>query len=106
MILNVYSYYNKLLNAFDTKMQFDDHEDEKVVYNVSRAINARLALNKYEDLRFLCLYKLGTFDDETGLFTADKQLLLDLDNVIAQYEAKNIKTTEVKADEQQNSECA
>ena len=96
MKLGIFSYYNKLLKAFDTKMQFDDHEDEKVVFNVSRALNGRLALGTYQDLRFLCLYKLGTFDDETGDFEADKQLLLDFDNVIAQYEAKNIQPKEVK----------
>lgn len=91
MILNIYAYFNKLVKAFDTKFQLDDHDDEKVVYNVSRAINARLALNKYDDLRFLQFYKLGTFDDESGEFVADKVLLLDLDNVIAQYESKQVK---------------
>lgn len=90
MILNVYSYFNKLLKAYDTKMQFDDHEDDKVVFNVQRSLNARLVLGTYQDLRFLQLFKLGTFDDESGEFKADKVLLLDFDNVIAQYEAKNI----------------
>lgn len=89
MKLKVYAYFNKLINAFGTNLQFDDHDDEKVVFNVSRALNARLALNKYEDLRYLSFYKLGVFDDEKGSFEADKKLLLDLDSVIAQYEAKN-----------------
>lgn len=91
MILNVYSYFNKLIKAYDTKMQFDDHDDEKVVFNVQRGLNARLVLGTYQDLRFLQFFKLGTFDDETGEFKADKVLLLDFDNVIAQFEAKNIK---------------
>lgn len=91
MKLKVYSYFNKLINAFDTKFQLDDHEDEKVVFNVQRAVTARLILGTYQDLRYLAFYKLGTFDDETGEFEADKQLLLDLDNVIASYEAKNVK---------------
>lgn len=99
MMLNVYSFYNKLIKAFDTKLQFDDHTDEKVVFQVSRSVNARLALNKYEDLRYLAFYKLGVFDDETGSFEADKTLLLDLDSVIAQFEAKNT-PKEVQENEQ------
>lgn len=90
MILNVYAYLNKLINAFDTKFQMDDHPDDKVVYQVSRAINARLALGKYEDLRYLQFYKLGTFDDESGSFKADKVLLLDFDQVIATFESKQL----------------
>ena len=91
MILKIYAYYNKLIEAFDTKFQLDDHEDSKVVYNVQRGLKARLALGTYQDLKFLAFYKLGTFDDETGEFVADKTLLVDFDNVIAQFEAKNIK---------------
>lgn len=100
MKLTVFSYYNKLIQAFDTKFQLDDHEDSKVVFNVSRAVNARLALHKYEDLRYLSFYKLGYFDDETGCFEADKQLLLDLDTVIAQFEAKS--TQKVNEEVSQN----
>ena len=98
MILNVYSYYNKIIKAFDTKMQFDDHEDEKVVYNVQRAVQARLVLGTYQDLKYLAFYKLGTFDDESGEFKADKVLLLDFDNVIASYEAKQVKEVKDNGD--------
>ena len=94
MLLKVFSYYNKLIKAFDTKMQFDDHEDKKVVYNVLRGLNARLALGTYQDLKFLQFYRLGTFDDETGEFVADKELLVDFDNVIADFEAKDIERKE------------
>lgn len=91
MKLKAYSYYNKLIKAFDTRMQYDDHDDDKVVFNVLRGVNARLALGTYQDLRFLQFYKLAEFDDETGEFIADKVLLVDLDNVIADFEARNVK---------------
>ena len=90
MILKVFAYYNKVIGAYDTKFQLDDHDDDKVVYQVMRAVNARLVLGTYNDLRYLSFYKLGTFNDETGEFIDDKVLLVDLDNVIASYEAKNI----------------
>ena len=96
MILNVYAYFNKIIAAFDTKMQFDDHDDKQVVYGVQRGLTANLVLGKYEQLKYLQLYKLGTFDDEKGEFVADKVMLLDFDNVIASYEAKQVK--EVQAD--------
>ena len=88
MKLSVFAYYNKLIKAFDTKMQFDDHEDDKVVFNVMRGLNARLALGTYNDLRYLQFYKLGTFDDESGIFEADKTMLLDFDDAIASFECK------------------
>lgn len=88
MRLGIYSYYNKLIKAFDTKMQFDDHNDDKVVFNVSRGLNARLTLGTYQDLKYLQFYRLGYFDDETGAFEADKEMLLDFDVIISKYESK------------------
>ena len=86
MRLKIYAYFNKLINAFDTKFQMDDHDDDKVVYSVQRSLNARLVLGTYQDLKFLQFYKLGEFDDESGEFKAEKVLLLDFDNVIAYFQ--------------------
>lgn len=82
MILNVYCYYNKLLNAFGN-FQLDDHTPEQVVASLSRDLRAQVIQKKVENLRYIDLYCLGQFDDEKGSFTNDKQLLLDLGSTIA-----------------------
>lgn len=86
MKLGIYSYFNKGIGAFDTRMQFDDHDEKAVVYGVARAFKARCVLGTYNDLHFLQFFKLGTFDDETGEFVADKKLLLDFDKEISLFE--------------------
>ena len=95
MILNVYCYYNKLLQAFGN-YQLDDHEPEKVVISLQRDLRAQYLQGKTENLRYIDLYCLGTFDDEKGEFTNDKQLLLDLGNVIAGFDAQKAQENAAK----------
>lgn len=96
MILNVYCYYNKLLQAYGN-FQLDDHEPEKVVMHLERDLRASYLKGQAENLRYIDLYKLGTFDDEKGVFENAKELLLDLGNVLASYDAQ-------KAAEKENKE--
>lgn len=100
MILNVYAYYNKMLNAF-SNAQYDDHSPENVCIYIQRDIKQAFLKGDYEKIRYLDFYKLGTFNDETGEFINDKQLLLNLDTVIAGLEAANLvaKITEETAKE-------
>lgn len=87
MILNVYCYYNKLLQAFGN-FQLDDHEPEKVVIALQRDLRAQYLQGKVENLRYIDLYCLGTFDDEKGVFENKKELLLDLGNLISGFDAQ------------------
>lgn len=87
MILNVYCYYNKLLQAFGN-FQLDDHNADQVCAGLSRDLRARFLEGKAENLKYIELYCLGTFDDETGAFVNDKKLILDLGSVIAGFEAQ------------------
>lgn len=87
MILNVYCYYNKLLEAFGN-YQLDDHEPQKIVVGLTRDLRAQFLQGKIENLRYLDLYLLGTFNDETGEFVNKKQLILDLGVTISQFEAQ------------------
>lgn len=88
MRLGIFCYYNKAFKCFTSNFTLDDHEDKKVVFNVSREVSAKMVLGTYKDLKYLVLYRLGYFDDETGEFIADKTLLLDLDDMIASFECK------------------
>lgn len=96
MILNVYCYYNKLLNAFGN-FQLDDHEPDKVVIHLQRDLAAQFKQRKVENLRYIDLYCLGTFDDENGIFKNKKELLLDLGSVIAGFEVQEKALEEKKA---------
>ena len=87
MKLNVYCYYNKLLKAFGN-FQLDDHDADRVAMGISRDLRAQVIQKKAENLRYIDLYCLGTFDDETGEFVNDKKLVLDLGVTIASYEAQ------------------
>lgn len=95
MILNVYCYYNKLLQAFGN-FQLDDHNAEQVCSGLSRDLRARFLEGKAENLKYIELYCLGTFDDETGSFVNKKELILDLGSVIAGFEAKKAAEIEKK----------
>lgn len=86
MILKVYCYYNKLLEAFGN-FQLDDHEPDKVALTLTRDLRAQWLQGKAENLKHLDLYVLGSFNDETGIFTNDKHLVLSLGDLIAQFEA-------------------
>lgn len=87
MILNVYAYYNKLLQAFGN-FQLDDHKPEQVLVGLQRDLRANFLQGKVENLKYLDLYLLGQFNDETGEFTNGKQLLLDFGSAIAGMEAQ------------------
>ena len=76
MILNVYAYFNKMLNAF-SNAQYDDHTPENVCIYIQRDIKQAFLKGEYEKIRYLDFYKLGTFNDETGEFENDKELLLN-----------------------------
>lgn len=95
MILNVYCYYNKLLQAFGN-FQLDDHNAEQVCSGLSRDLRARFLEGKVDNLKYIDLYCLGTFDDEKGVFVNDKKLILDLGNVIAGLEAQRAAEQEPK----------
>lgn len=98
MIMNIYCYYNKLLEAFGN-YQLDDHEPEKVVAGLSRDLRAQYLQKDVSNLKHIDLYILGTFNDETGEFTNGKKLLLSLGNLIAQFDAQ--KSKELASAEQQ-----
>lgn len=82
MILNVYAYYNKLLEGFANPV-YDDHTPEQVSASITRELKAKVLQNQVENLTYVDFYILGQFDDEKGEFVNDKHLVLDLGNVIA-----------------------
>lgn len=96
MILNVYAYFNKMLNAF-SNAQYDDHTPENVCIYIQRDIKQAFLKGEYEKIRYLDFYKLGTFNDETGEFINDKELLLNLDTVIAGLEAAQVAQKNLEA---------
>lgn len=90
MILGVYCYYNKLLEAFGN-YQLDDHAEEQVALYLQRDLKASfLRGDNVSKFKELDLYKLGTFDDQTGEFVNDKHLIVDLGNCLAQLEAAKV----------------
>ena len=90
MIMNIYCYYNKLLEAFGN-YQLDDHEPAKVVAGLTRDLRAQWLQKDVSNLKPIDLYVLGQFNDETGEFTNDKHLLMSLGDLIAQFEAQKVK---------------
>lgn len=86
MLLQVCCWKNKQLNAFENPI-FDDHEEDVIRVEMERFLVA----GKLEDvlkLKHRVLYKIGTFDDESGIFTGDLQMLVDADDIIGVREVK------------------
>lgn len=87
MKLNVFCYKNKQLKAF-TNPIFDDHDAEVTAISTSRYLMS-CNLADAKKMKHLVLYKIGEFDDETGIFTSvGPELLLDTDDIIGEREVK------------------
>lgn len=89
MKLNILIFKNKRLDCF-TQPNFDDHEPEVAAIQLSRSL---IANKDKEDVikpyRFLDMYVLGIFDDQSGQFELLKEprLLLDCSKVLGISEA-------------------
>lgn len=82
MRLTVICFKNKAIGAYTTP-QFDDHDKEVISKTLARAI-AVGEQEKIINYKYLSLYLLGYFDDETGIFDAVvPELLLDCDDLLA-----------------------
>lgn len=103
MILNVYAYFNKLLEAFGNA-QYDDHTPEQVMVYIQRDLRKNVLEGKVENLRYLDFYILGQFNDETGEYTNDKHLLLDLGAAISGMEAQIKQAGELAKEVSKNGE--
>lgn len=78
----IYAYKNKVAGVFYTPFILDDDPDltfKKLIRTVQ--IDNKAA----ENLKHLELYQLGWFLDNNGDLQANKQFLLDIDEVIAQF---------------------
>lgn len=84
MKLGVYAYKNKMLGAFNAPL-FDRDDYENYTTILVRSI--KLADKKVKfSMKGLELYKIGTFDDVTGVIVPCMNYLLDVDTILAEVE--------------------
>lgn len=68
MVLNVYSIRDKLV-AYQSP--FYMHSDEQAIRSFKMAVNAETPNSISQAFADMDLYRLGTFDDMTGVFTSE-----------------------------------
>ena len=81
MILHIVAFKNKQINAF-TQPQYIDIEPEKAAIQLARSIKLEKDVEKVLKYKDLDMYKLGTFDDETGLIGSDCDLLCKVSELV------------------------
>ena len=77
----VYSYYDKVQEAF-TQPLFQDLDPVQMAQGLTRAIKKGFKVDQLNQFVGMSLYKLGIFEDTSGEFEFDKQMLLDCDSII------------------------
>lgn len=80
MKYSIYSYKDNALGCYSNPF-YDDRPTANVATGVTRAI---LGSDKKESMKHKVLYKIGEFEDTTGIITVvDSELVLDCDEVLA-----------------------
>lgn len=75
MIMNTYSYCNRLTGQYDMPRALP-YDKNDVVENIVVAIKANKG--KLDDLLECDLYYMGTFDTKTGAIVVEKEMLISL----------------------------
>ena len=81
MILHIVAFKNKQINAF-TQPQYIDIEPEKAAIQLARSIKLEKNVENVLKYKDLDMYKLGTFDDETGIIVSDCDLLCKVSELV------------------------
>lgn len=80
MKLTIFAYKDNALGCYTTPF-FDDRSIENVGVGVTRAI---LKSDKKSTMKHKVLYKIGTYDDVSGIIcSCDPELIVDCDEVLA-----------------------
>lgn len=81
MKVSVYSYKDNALGCYSSPF-YDDRPSENVRIGVARAI---IGSEKRSSMAHKVLFKIGEFEDTTGIITPiDPEFILDCDEVLAQ----------------------
>lgn len=83
MIYSIYSYKNKTINAF-TQPVYCEIPVEYMIENVKRHV-----FKGSKNLMDHELWLVGEFNDNTGILKSEMTKLIDIDEVLKEYETRN-----------------